>query len=410
MSEKMPSDSKETRNDLIESPINREAAGALSVLPHAGGLSAFAIAPKSMSDVMEFAKLMAVSGVCVRSHFRKNPGACLAVTLQAMKWGADPFAVANKAYVVNDQLAYEAQLVHAIVNSSTMLTKRLDAAFEGDGTHRRCRIVGHIKGDDTQKEYISPEIGAIPTKNSPLWKSDPDQQLFYYSSRAWVRRWLPDVLLGIYTPDELTGAVDITPRQAEPEPPRGRDIIEPPRGNAITHQTQESQPFLVVDCDGEEHEYATTNEAFGALEVICEEAARRGSSHLEAALENNAALIAELHFETGIDESQPNSPAGTKTPDTERRHATAASDAAPKSAGDTDLLGDKRKPKRDLHIPMKNVPSENELESWKNKIDRFLDDGEHPVNIREANSAFLENLSRIDPLEYETAMQKLRDR
>jgi hypothetical protein len=43
------------------------------------------------------------------------------------------------------------------------------------------------------------------------WPSNPDQQLFYYSSRAMCRRHFPDVLLGVYTMDE---AQDMQPRQA----------------------------------------------------------------------------------------------------------------------------------------------------------------------------------------------------
>ena len=42
-------------------------------------------------------------------------------------------------------------------------------------------------------DYESPEIGKIPTKNSPLWKSDPAQQLFYFAARSLARRHFPDV-------------------------------------------------------------------------------------------------------------------------------------------------------------------------------------------------------------------------
>jgi len=214
----------DARNELIDRRIDRETAGAITVQPHSGGMAAFALQPKSMSEVMEVAKLMAVSGVCIRQPFRNNPGACLAIVLQAMKWGADPFAVANKAFVVNDQVSYEAQLINAIVNSSTMLAKRLDATFDGQDERLTCRITGYIKGESEPREYLSPEVGRIPVKNSPLWKSDVQQQLYYYSSRAWARRWLPEVLLGIYTVDELTPVVDLTPA-SEPRPPRVADTV-----------------------------------------------------------------------------------------------------------------------------------------------------------------------------------------
>jgi len=52
-------------------------------------------------------------------------------------------------------------------------------------------------------------------KNSPLWKSDPDQQLGYYSARSWARRHFPELLLGVYTQEEMAAAPprDITPQE-----------------------------------------------------------------------------------------------------------------------------------------------------------------------------------------------------
>ena len=53
---------------------------------------------------MTFAKLMALSHVAIPKHLRGNPGACLAVTIQAIEWRLSPYAVANKSYSVNDRL------------------------------------------------------------------------------------------------------------------------------------------------------------------------------------------------------------------------------------------------------------------------------------------------------------------
>ena len=201
----------EQRTTEIERRIDRDVTGALAIMPHGGG--SLVVAPRNMTEVMEVAKLMSVSGICIRPMFRGNPGSCLAIVLQAMKWGADPFAVANKAFEVNGQLSYESQLIHAIINASPALGRRLQVTYSGEGQTRCCHVIGFIKGDDDPKPYDSPRLGEITPKNSPLWKSDPDQQLFYYATRAWARRWLPEILLGIYVPEELT-TIDL-----EPQPP-----------------------------------------------------------------------------------------------------------------------------------------------------------------------------------------------
>jgi hypothetical protein len=41
------------------------------------------------------------------------------------------------------------------------------------------------------------------TRNSTLWTEDPKQQLAYLAQKRWARLYAPDVILGVYTPDEL---------------------------------------------------------------------------------------------------------------------------------------------------------------------------------------------------------------
>lgn len=152
-----------------------------------------------------------------------------------------PFSVANKSYSVNDRLAYESQLIHAVVEARAPLKQRLRKKYAGEGEKRRCTVIGHFKGEVEPIEYESPEFGRITPKNSPLWKSDPDQQLWYYSVRAWARANCPDVLLGIYSADELQDnphiiaehARDVTPANGikdrlsgSKDKPKGRGFSE----------------------------------------------------------------------------------------------------------------------------------------------------------------------------------------
>ncbi len=161
-----------------------------------------ALAFSSAAQIMEFAKIMSLAAVAIPKHLRENPGACLAVAIQASEWGMSPFAVANKSYSVNDRLAYEAQLVNAVILKRAPIKGRFKIFYTGDGQQRKCKVSATLEDGETV-EYESPAIEKIKVKNSPLWQSDPDQQLFYFSSRSMCRRHFPDVLLGVYTPDEL---------------------------------------------------------------------------------------------------------------------------------------------------------------------------------------------------------------
>lgn len=186
-----------TKGDLARlgmDALDRDRVGQVAVV--AGGVS-FA----SALEVMEFAKLISTGGSALPAPFRNNPGMCLAVTLQAIGWRMDPVAVMNKSYVVNDRIGFESQLVHAVVERRAPLKKRLDCAFDGEGPERTCKVTG-VFSDGEVRTYESPPLRKAK-KKSPLWDDDPDQQLFYFATRAWARRWVPDVLMGIYTRDEL---------------------------------------------------------------------------------------------------------------------------------------------------------------------------------------------------------------
>lgn len=187
-------------------------------------ISGSILAPRSLAEVMDFGQLMAKAGPMVGKPFRGKPGACVAIIMQSMRWNMDSFAVSQKAYVISkggdDEgvIAYEAQLVNAVINANAPIIARPDYRFEGDGPTRKCTVTATFRGESKPKEYTSPESGKITTKNSPLWKTDLDQQLGYYSLRAWARRHCPEIIMGVYTVDEMKGEVVLDGGEISAEP------------------------------------------------------------------------------------------------------------------------------------------------------------------------------------------------
>jgi hypothetical protein len=164
--------------------------------------------PRTMQECVDFATIMSKSDFAIPPQFRRNPGACLAVVIQSCRWEADPFGVIQKAYITkskggDERLAYEAQLIAAVVNTRAGLAGRLQLIYSGDGSTRKVKVIGRFADTGEERDVETPTVGKIKVKNSPLWESDPDQQLAYYGMRAWGRRWTPEVLLGMYTPEEL---------------------------------------------------------------------------------------------------------------------------------------------------------------------------------------------------------------
>lgn len=172
--------------------------------------------PKDLLEDDNFDKLwrmaeaLANSALSVPKELKGNIGDCLAIVTQAMIWGLNPFAVAQKAHVINGKLGYEAQLVNAVVMQSGAIRGSFSYEYEGD----RCRVGAVLRGESeiTWGEWLS--AATVQTKNSPLWKVNPKQQMGYLQVKNWARAYCPGALLGIYSTDELEAMPEALPPAA----------------------------------------------------------------------------------------------------------------------------------------------------------------------------------------------------
>lgn len=159
------------------------------------------------------AEIMASGSCTIPKHLQGKVGDCFAIIGQSIRWGMDPYAVAQKTHLVNGTLGYEAQLVIAVINAKAPIVGRLKFDYFGDWSKVKSKddksddvgvVVSAIIQGDTEPTTLSismAQVGSV--RNSPLWTADPRQQLAYLGAKRWARLHCPDVILGVYTPDEL---------------------------------------------------------------------------------------------------------------------------------------------------------------------------------------------------------------
>lgn len=229
----------------------------------------------SMVQLERIADLMASGKSTIPQHLRGSKGDCFAITLQSMQWGMNPFSVAQKTHLVNGVLGYEAQLVAAVINSSGIVKDRFHFEWFGDWA----KIIGKFKEVESRtkqddngkpKKFIVPDwqqsdekglgvrvwatikgeqeprtlelmMTQARTRNSTLWTEDPKQQIAYLVQKRWARLYAPDVILGVYTPDEMgepgevhMGMADVVPTEPTTYPedqfksnlPKWQEVIE----------------------------------------------------------------------------------------------------------------------------------------------------------------------------------------
>lgn len=182
-----------------------------------------------LNAISAFAQMMSQGSATVPRHLQGNAADCMAVAMQAAQWQMNPFSVAQKTHLINGVLGYEAQLVNAVISRSGVLASRFEYEWYGPwekvigkfnikkGEKGEYRVPGwtmadeegigiiikaRLKGEDQPRE-LDLLLAQARVRNSTLWADDPRQQLAYLAVKRWARLFCPDVILGVYTPDEL---------------------------------------------------------------------------------------------------------------------------------------------------------------------------------------------------------------
>ncbi|WP_342005749.1 RecT family recombinase [Citrobacter sedlakii] len=241
-----------------------------------------AILSDYLNAISAFAQMMSQGSATVPRHLQGNAADCMAVAMQAAQWQMNPFAVAQKTHLINGVLGYEAQLVNAVISRSGVLASRFEYEWYGPwekvigkfnirkGDKGEYRVPGwtmadeegigiiikaRLKGEDQPRE-LDLLLAQARVRNSTLWADDPRQQLAYLAVKRWARLFCPDVILGVYTPDELDE--------------REEKIINP---------AQSTQSITMQDINADNQQTTSTQEA----DVNIDDAAEKFRARIDSA-------------------------------------------------------------------------------------------------------------------------------
>lgn len=165
--------------------------------------------------ISRVAEMMASSKCTIPAHLQGSPSDCFAICMQAYQWQMNPYVVAQKTMIINGKLGYEAQLINAVVSASGAIVGVFHYEYRGDGMALECRVGAIPRGYDqiVWGEWL--KFADVTIKNSPLWKTNPKQQLGYLQVKNWARLYAPATMLGVYSVDELESINQ--PRYVQPQ-------------------------------------------------------------------------------------------------------------------------------------------------------------------------------------------------
>lgn len=174
----------------------------------------------TFNRVENIARMLAHSGftpkhLVVPNDPERSVANCFRVAGNAVRWELDPFSVADQTYSVGGKLAYQGQLVIAIIHRHAGLDGKLGFTFTGKvGTDElTVTVSGKFKGA-AEPSTLTLSVGQAKTDNQ-MWKKDPEQKLCYSGATRWARRYCPEVVLGVMTFEDL----EVIAEQEAPELP-----------------------------------------------------------------------------------------------------------------------------------------------------------------------------------------------
>lgn len=189
---------------------------------------------------------------------------CFLVVNQAVRWGLDPFAVAQCVSVVHGKLCYEGKLVAAVLQAK--LGMNLHHHITGSGEDTRIYMSDKpfneevTVGDSTGPlvSFLKPGIripgarlfdGSVSEwkttgNNSPWSPKNFPRMLIYRGTRDWCRIYEPATMLGVYTDDEMVDMEDTTRSRA------ARDITPKPSLSERLAVSREATPADAGEREG----------------------------------------------------------------------------------------------------------------------------------------------------------------
>lgn len=185
------------------------------------------ITPRSLSEAKELATTLSAARTIPES-LQKSPADCMAIIMAGAELGLAPMQSIRALVLIKGKPTLSADAMGALVKSRRdvceyLLLKHSDATRATYATKRA--------GDPepTTMGFTIDEAKAAGLAGNDNWRKFPAAMLRARALSAICRAVYPDLLLGVYDPDELAEAPrDVTPPRASPPTIESTATVLPP--------------------------------------------------------------------------------------------------------------------------------------------------------------------------------------
>lgn len=161
--------------------------------------------PANWEDVHNMASAISESTI-VPKEYRGSAPNCLIALEMADRLGISVLQVMQNMYVIHGRPSWSAQFVIACINSCGRFSP-LEYRLFGEGDEWSCvahavRRVGRVRVDGPKVSIGMARREGWYAKSGSKWQTMPEQMLCYRAGSFFGKLHCPDVIMGMYAPDE----------------------------------------------------------------------------------------------------------------------------------------------------------------------------------------------------------------
>ena len=177
---------------------------------------------QAFEDAQRIAKALA-SSTLIPPQFQGQQGFanCLVALEIANRMRMSPFQVMQNLHIIHGRPSWSSQFIIGLINGCGRFSPlRYDVTGQGESLACTCVATELASGNDLRGPTVTMAMAkkeGWATKSGSKWLTLPDLMIRYRAAAFWGRLYIPELLVGIQSQEEV---VDIEPVTVKSEPPK----------------------------------------------------------------------------------------------------------------------------------------------------------------------------------------------
>lgn len=199
---------------------------------------------QAFEDAQRIAKALA-SSTLIPQQFQGQAGYanCLVALNISRRMGMDPLMVMQNLHIIHGRPSWSSQFIIGLVNGCGRFSPlRYDITGKGDTLACAAVATEHATGEVLRGPEVTMAMAkkeGWATKSGSKWLTMPDLMIRYRAAAFWGRLYIPELLVGIQTQEEV---LDVEPVTVSTEPELPKASLQD-----LNQKIKEAKPVVIEE-------------------------------------------------------------------------------------------------------------------------------------------------------------------